>query len=179
MRELSDCPEAPATGSFISTSSWLLGVESYPQFADWVNNDILYNSLLNLTQSPNIPSLSLNGVSFWGSQALWNHNIINHSLHWVLPWARLLSGFFIYTTQFNPQSGSIRRVKNLPTMQETWVQSLDLEDPLEKGMATHSSISAWRIPWTEEPGVLQSMGPQRLGHNWATNKNNKWGGYHH
>ena len=51
-------------------------------------------------------------------------------------------------------------VKNLPAMQETWVQSLGLEDPLEKGTATHSSILAWRIPWTEEPGRLQSMGSQ-------------------
>ena len=51
-------------------------------------------------------------------------------------------------------------VKRLPTMQETWVQSLDWEDLLEKGMATHSSILAWKIPLTEEPGRLQSMGSQ-------------------
>ena len=56
-------------------------------------------------------------------------------------------------------------VKNLPTMQETWVRSLSQEDPLEKGMATHPSILAWRIPWTEEPGELQSMGSQRVGYN--------------
>ena len=49
-------------------------------------------------------------------------------------------------------------VKNLPAMQETWVQSLGLEDPLEKGRATHSKILAWEVPWTEEPGGLQSMG---------------------
>ena len=49
-------------------------------------------------------------------------------------------------------------VKNLPTMQETWVQSLSQADPLEEEMATHSSILAWKIPWTEEPGGLQSMG---------------------
>ena len=55
-------------------------------------------------------------------------------------------------------------VKNLPAVQETQVQFLDQEDPLEKGMGTHSSILAWRIPWTEEPGGLQSMGLQRLGH---------------
>ena len=48
-------------------------------------------------------------------------------------------------------------VKNLPAMQETWIQSLSLEDPLEKEMATHSNILTWRIPWTEEPGDLQSM----------------------
>ena len=53
-------------------------------------------------------------------------------------------------------------------MQDTWVRSLDQEDPLEEGMATHSSILAWSIPWTEEPGGLQSMGPQRAGHNCVT-----------
>ena len=56
-------------------------------------------------------------------------------------------------------------VKNLPTRQETQVRSLGQEDHLEKGMATHSSILAWRIPWTEEPGGLWSMGSQRVGHN--------------
>ena len=55
-------------------------------------------------------------------------------------------------------------VKNPPTMQETWVQYLGGEDPLEKGMATYSSILAWRIPWTEKPGGLQSMGSQRVRH---------------
>ena len=57
-------------------------------------------------------------------------------------------------------------VKNLPDMQETWVWSPGWEDLLEKGMVTHSSILAWRIPWTEEPGRLQSMGSQRVRHNW-------------
>ena len=56
-----------------------------------------------------------------------------------------------------------QRLKRLPSMQETWVRSLGWEDPLEKEMATHSSILAWRIPWTEEPGGLQSMGLQRVG----------------
>ena len=55
-------------------------------------------------------------------------------------------------------------VKHLPAVQETWVQSLDWEDPLEKEMATHSSTLAWKIPWIEEPGRLQSMGSQRVGH---------------
>ena len=58
-----------------------------------------------------------------------------------------------------------QRLKRLPGMRETWVRSLSLEDPLEKEMATHSSILAWRIPWREEPGRLQSMGLQRVGHN--------------
>ena len=60
-------------------------------------------------------------------------------------------------------------VKNLLTRQETWVRSLSLEDPIEKGKTTHSSILACRIPWTEESGRLQSMGSQRVRHNWATN----------
>ena len=57
-----------------------------------------------------------------------------------------------------------QRVKRLPAMQETQIQSLGQEETLEKGMATHSSILAWRIPWTEEPGGLHSMGSQRIGH---------------
>ena len=55
-------------------------------------------------------------------------------------------------------------VKRLPTMQETWVQSLDQEDLLEKEIATHSSILAWKIPWAEKPGGLQAMGLQSVGH---------------
>ena len=55
-------------------------------------------------------------------------------------------------------------VKNLPAVQETQVRSLGWEDPLEKEMATHSTILAWKLPWTEESGGLQSMGSQRVGH---------------
>ena len=66
-------------------------------------------------------------------------------------------------------------VKNLPAMQETWVRSLGREDPLEKGMTTHSSILGWRIPWTKEQGGPQSMGLQRTGHSWATNTQSSLG----
>ena len=59
-------------------------------------------------------------------------------------------------------------VKNPPAVQEAWVQSLGWEDPPEEGMATHSSILAWRIPMTQEPGRLQSMGSQRVGHDRVT-----------
>ena len=55
-------------------------------------------------------------------------------------------------------------VKNQPAVQETWVQSLDWKDPLEKEMTTHSSVIAWRIPWAEHPGMPQSLGSQRVGH---------------
>ena len=61
----------------------------------------------------------------------------------------------------------VQMVKNLPVMQETWVRSLGWEDPLEKGMATHSSILAWRLPWTEEPGGLQSTKLQGVGQDLA------------
>ena len=61
-----------------------------------------------------------------------------------------------------------QKVKNLPEMQEVQVQSLDLEDPLEEEMETHSSILAWEIPWTEEPGRLQSMGSHRGQYNLVT-----------
>ena len=60
-------------------------------------------------------------------------------------------------------------VKNLPVLWETWIRSLGWEDPLEEGMATHSCVLAWRIAWTEEPGGLQTMVLQRVGHNRATN----------
>jgi len=68
---------------------------------------------------------------------------------------------FIKMTRIFPVA---QMVKNLPAMQETWVRSLGQEDPLDKGMAAHSSILARRIPWTEEPGRPQSMGSQRVGH---------------
>ena len=70
----------------------------------------------------------------------------------------------------NPGASLVAQmVKNPPAMQETQVPSLGREDPLEKGMLPHSSIFAWRIPWTEEPGGPQSMGPQRVGPDWVTN----------
>ena len=69
-----------------------------------------------------------------------------------------------YPLQYSWASLVAHRGKNLIAMQETWVQSLGWEDPLQKGTAAHSSIPAWRIPWTEEPGRLQSLGLQRVGH---------------
>ena len=84
-----------------------------------------------------------------------------------VPW--LLPSMFLAPCQ-NSQSMNwvslvAQMVKNLPAMQETRIQSLGQEDALEKGMATHSTVLAWRIPWTQEPGGLQSMGSQRIRHN--------------
>ena len=72
----------------------------------------------------------------------------------MVPWRKIKQG---------------KEIKNVPAMQETQVHSLGWEDPLEKEMATHSGILAWRIPWTEEPGGLQFPGSQRVGHGWVTN----------
>ena len=85
---------------------------------------------------------------------------------WVrkLPWRRE----WRYTPQYSWAPLVAQTVKNLPAMQEMRVPSLSWEDPLEKVMATHSSILAWRIPMAEEPGSLQSMGSQRIRHDWAT-----------
>ena len=91
------------------------------------------------------------------------------------PWyyQSLLPNHESYITSFRPPpalwgaSLVTQMVKNPPAVQEIWVRSLGWEDPLEESMATHSSILAWRIPWTEEPGRLQSMGSQRAEHNWG------------
>ena len=81
-----------------------------------------------------------------------------------IPGSGRLAGEWIgYPLQYSWASLVAQLVKNLPAMQETWVLSLGREDPLENGKATHSSILAWRIPWTEEPAGLQSMGSQRVG----------------
>ena len=69
-----------------------------------------------------------------------------------------------YPLQYSCASLVVQLVKNPPAMWETWDQSLVWEDPLEKEMATHSSTLAWRIPWTKEPGGLQSTGSQKVGH---------------
>ena len=82
-------------------------------------------------------------------------------------WGRTELDITKVTQQQQAIGGSVG--KESPAMWENWVQPLGREDPLEKEMATHSSILAWRIPWTEEPGGLQSMGSQRVRHDWLTN----------
>ena len=82
-------------------------------------------------------------------------NLQSWFLHTSLPSPHVI---FLNKGKFPGTSLVAPMVKNLPAMQETWVRSLGWEDPLEEGMATHSSILPWRIPWTEEPGKLQPMG---------------------
>ena len=82
--------------------------------------------------------------------------------------ATILNGDDIKITIITEISPVAQTLKRLPAMRETWVRSLGWEYPLEKEMATHSSTLAWRILWTEEPGGLQSMGSQSVGHDWVT-----------
>ena len=81
-----------------------------------------------------------------------------------ISWSNMNEGIFQMRLTFRSDFPSGSVVKNLPAEQETWVQSLGREDPLEKEMANHSSILAWEIPWAEEPGGLQSMWLPRVGH---------------
>ena len=88
---------------------------------------------------------------------------------WSIPGLGRSAGEGIgYPFQYSWASPVAQTVKNPPAMQETWVRSLGWEDPLEEGLEIHSSILAWRIPWTEKPGGLQPTGLQRVGHDWAT-----------
>ena len=96
----------------------------------------------------------MNLLLVWG----WNKGVEKEIKH------KYLAAFIMVQVSLVAQM-----VKSVPAMQETWVQSLGWEDPLEEEMAIHSSILVWKIPWMEEPGRLQSMGSQRVGHNWVIN----------
>ena len=89
--------------------------------------------------------------------------------HWTTRAVHTLCSCYSYMSSFLPEFGPLvsQMVKNLPAMQETLVLSLGREDPLEKGMATHSSILAWRILWTEDAGGLQFTGLQRVEYDWS------------
>ena len=96
-------------------------------------------------------------------------------MHWIGYFFAFLISFFCSFKQANPKavfgaSLMTQMVKNLSAMQETQVQSLGGEDALQKEMETHSSILAWRLPWTEEPGEPQAMVSQRVRCDWATNE---------
>jgi len=99
---------------------------------------------------------------------IWTQVVTFHMYLIYIPWVFMYSKNLMLKCVFLT-SLVAQMVKNLPIMWEIWVWFLGWEDPLEEGMATHSSILAWRIPRTEEPGGLQSMGSQRVRHDWVTN----------
>ena len=123
----------------------------------WVPNLLLYNPHVNhkwwVWVHPRIPPVTCIQLE----KAIWYSG--TNSWHCNYSFSCLPNFYASLVAQ---------RLKRLPAKQETRVRSLGQEDPLEKEMATHSSILAWRIPWKEEPGGLQSMRSQRVGHNWAT-----------
>ena len=123
---------------------------------------LLYSQLLASTNLFYcLHSFPLSGMSY-----IWNPSVYIAFSDWLLS----LSNMHLCSLHiFAGASLVAQTVKNLLVMQETRVWSLDQEDPLEKRMATHSSILAWRIPWREEPRGLQSMGSQRVRHDWMTN----------
>ena len=101
--------------------------------------------------------------SDWAHVSCIGRQILNH-----LSTREVLSSCLDFLLPTRPWTYLVpQMIKNLPAMQKTQVQSLGWEDPLEKGMTAPSSILAWRIPWTEEPGGLQSMGSRRVRHHWA------------
>ena len=102
----------------------------------------------------------------WAAYYILEGFLRSHFFIWSLNIKPLL-GYKFTTQLYYPQAACLvaQMVKYQPAMQETWVRSLGWEDPLERKMATPSSILAWRIPWTEEPGRLLSTGSQRVGHN--------------
>ena len=111
------------------------------------------------------PKKALYSIIYWITQCLFKRyvDLIMHSCLAVvvLGWRSMIfknTAFFYYFLNLIWASLLAQLVKNLPAMQETWILSLGWEDPLEKEMATHSSILAWKISWTEEPGELQSTG---------------------
>jgi len=119
---------------------------------------------LTYTASMFFPACEFSSNDLWCSEFFNAANFKNFKV-----WGFFLSSYCSLNPQCHKRDLLVAQtVKTLPVMQETRVRSLGWEDPLEKGMATHSSILAWRIPWTEEPGGLQFMGSQRAGHDWVT-----------
>ena len=119
---------------------------------------------------PRHPALGGKSLSHWNTGKFWSALLI--ASHQVMMWCQLVppmvfasTAFLIWCLLGLSLGGSV--VKNLPVMQETWVQFLGQEDLQKEGIGTHSSVLAWRIPLTEEPGSLQSIGLQRVGHNWS------------
>ena len=101
----------------------------------------------------------------WNVYTMWFHLCIIPEMAKLQKWKR---DYWLPVVKTEVATLVAQMVKNAPAMQETWVQSLGWEDPLTRGMATHSSILPCRIPWTEDPGGIQSMRSQRVGHDWAT-----------
>ena len=158
-------------------------VSSYNSVRNLLNpwNIVLVVMIVNIVSAALLPTRCLGNRPFWLLQDLGNKDEIHKEVKEWTENARMTSFLRVTRTHsggFKQKQNSsclwswaslvAQLVKNLPETQETQVRSLSWEDPLEKEMATHSSILAWETSWTEKPGRLQSMGSQRVGHDWAT-----------
>ena len=148
----------------ISPSSEHSGLISFRM--DWLDLLAVQGTLKSLLQHHSSKASILRHSAFFMVRLSHPHMTTRNTMAFTIQTFvnRAMSLLFNMLFRFVMPGGLAQRLKCLPAMRETWVQSLGQEDPLEKEMATHSSILAWRIPWTEEPGGLQSTGSQKVGH---------------
>ena len=155
--------QSHASGSFQCTSPEHLISCIKPGLAMYYTYDNIHVSMLCSHIIPPSPSPTETKSLFCTSVSLF---LFCNKFYFLKPSDLVLIN---RNDKFQPWSSLVAQmVKNPPAVQETWVQSLGWEDPLEEGMATHSSLLAWKTPWTEELGGLWYMGSQRVRHNWAT-----------
>ena len=142
----------PSIRIFSSVSVLCIKCPMYWSFSFSINPSDEYSELISFR----IDSFNLAAVQRTLKSCLQHHSS-KASILWCL-------AFFMVQLSYLRVSLVVQMVKNLPAMREPWVRLLGWEDPLEKGTAIHSSTLAWKIPWTEKPGMLQSKGSQRVGH---------------
>ena len=148
------------------------------QSYDFSSSHVWMTTSLVAQMVKRLPAMWETQVRSLGGEDLLEKEMATHSstLAWKIPWMEEPGGLQSMGSQRVGHDWATSRwaslvaqmVKRLPAMRETQVRSMVWEDPLEKEMATHSSTLAWKIPWTEEPGRLQPMESQRVGHDWAT-----------
>ena len=150
---------------------WCLWYTSLPIFGDFVSQ-LLVGESSHISEDwggmSDQPSHKRRQWQLCCSTQVNHKDITLQTLLWVRNFGCASLSLFLILTFINGTSLLAQTVNRLSTIWETRVRSLDREDLLEKEMTTHSSIHAWKIPWTEEPCRLQSMGSQRVGHDWAT-----------
>ena len=149
-------------------------IPCYPEVFQWIRHSFLTMSieieLVIPLQYKRVPSWKRVLTSWMVSPTRWTWVRVNSRRWWRTGKPGVLQSMGSQRVGHDLATSLVaQRVKHLPAMRETWVwKDLGQEDPLEKEMSTHSSIFAWRITWMEEPGGLQSVGSQRVGHEWAT-----------
>ena len=155
---------AGQAGIIVEAANWWRPSASWSGGEGWMGDWWTWEEMVSWATDQREPLLLTSG--WWGRELISRGK--NGKMLMVAEHGLVLKNIYLYLFGCTRASQVALVVKNLPAMQETWVWTLGWEDPLQEGMATHSSTLAWRIPWTEEPGRLQSMGSQRVRHDWAT-----------